>query len=191
MSERSEVARHERIIDAIEANNYEHLNEREKEEALQVANCITMMLTPHSTERSIVKVLKNEHNVSGPTAWNRLNLAKQIIGDTFTANRKWEILRAFWRAEDIYQRAISQKNDELALMAIGQMTKIKALDREDLSAYDLEKMQGGVHLKLPPSMERFFRGLMSTGVLDFSKIPEAQIVPPPALPQGDAAAAGS
>lgn len=195
-----------RFREAIEAGSYDGLPEKEQAECAQVHTVMSLLLEPLKTSFDIVKLLDQEHGLKVATAFRRIELAKEVLGDLTKSNRAVEMQIAYRRAEDNYLAAVAirdrtQVDDETKLMAIDRvnkaielMGKIKGFDRNDDGAIDPNKFpMADVRLVLTGDSGRTVRALARMGRVDFDvllkDVPEAEYATQPQLPATNGAAA--
>lgn len=170
MSKVAHMERLDRIKHAIDNEDDTALTDAERTMKVELLTTLSMVLNPNKSTTGILKILKEEHNLSERDAYKRMSDARFMFGNLMTMDRALEKVKAYQRAEKAYMMAKKQKYVDGMVKANEQMMKIVGTDDPN-DMIDPTKLEPSMYVaSLPPSDRKIMKALLDKGVLDLGEL---------------------
>lgn len=140
------------------------------------------------SEGERIEIHMKEFGIERSAAFRDFANALNLFGDVQKAEKEGMRWVLYGFALDAYNLAKAAGNHKGMSQAVGQMTKLLGLDREDPEMPNFKDLESGhILIAVPAEIEEALRAMLGSGVMNFSKlrppgesipieIPEAEVV---------------
>ena len=130
------------------------------------------MLVNYNSEHQIMPILQKHFHISEAQARRDIKNAVFIFGDITKTSKEGQRNIVYEYAVKAYQVAYSKRDSKAMSMAVGNMIKLRRLDRDDPDMPDFQRLQPNVYpIILAPEVEPVMKKLLAQpGAMNLSKL---------------------